>query len=80
MLKAMDSISSGVMRGTSLEAVEQPVDAKIGVVADLQVQVGGPAVDGAAQKIVNVDGHSNNPVGSRSSQASMRPRTAINAS
>ena len=53
MLKAIDSISSGVMRGTSVRALQQAVDAKIGVVADLQVQVGRPGFDGAAQQIVN---------------------------
>ena len=42
------------------EAVQQAVDAKIRVVADFQVQVGGAAFDGAAQEIVNIDGHSEN--------------------
>src|SRR3984885_11129334 len=37
--------------------VQDAVNAKIGVVADFQVQVGGAAFDSAAQQIVNIDGH-----------------------
>ena len=57
MLNAMESISSGVMRGTSVSGAQQAVDAQIGVVADLQVQVGGFGFNGAAQQIVNIEGH-----------------------
>src|SRR6202167_825360 len=39
------------------ERVQDAIHAKIGVVADFQVQVGGAAFDSAAQQIVNIDGH-----------------------
>src|SRR5580704_8146047 len=39
------------------ERIQDAVNAKIGVVADFQVQVGGAAFDSAAQQIVNIDGH-----------------------
>src|SRR3984957_15586211 len=42
-----------------VERVQDAINAKIRVVADFQVQVGGAAFDGAAQEIVNIDGHSN---------------------
>ena len=53
MLNAMESISSGVMRGTSVSGRQQAVDAQIGVVADFQVQVGRFVFDGATQQIVD---------------------------
>src|SRR5580704_1017454 len=40
-----------------VERVQDAINAKIRVVADFQVQVGGAAFDGAAQEIVNIDGH-----------------------
>ena len=43
------------------DRVQQAVDAKIGVIADLEVQVGRPLFDGAAQQIVNADGHGVKP-------------------
>ena len=72
MLKAIESISSGVMRGTSVSAFSRPSTRSVGMVADLQVQVGGPVFDGAAQKIVNVDGHERIPRRDASCKPSMR--------
>ena len=63
MLNAMESISSGVTRGTSVSALSKPSMRRVGMVADLQMQVGRLGFDGAAQKIVNVDGHSELPMG-----------------
>src|SRR3984957_10279390 len=40
-----------------VERVQDAINAKIRVVADFQVQVGSAAFDGAAQEIVNIDGH-----------------------
>src|SRR5580692_815272 len=40
-----------------VERVQDAIDAKVRVVADFQVQVGSAAFDGAAQEIVNIDGH-----------------------
>ena len=39
------------------ERVQDAINAKIGMVADFQVQVGGAAFDSAAQQIINIDGH-----------------------
>ncbi len=41
-----------------VERVQRAVDAKIRVIADLQVQVGRALVYGATEKVVNIDGHS----------------------
>jgi hypothetical protein len=56
MLKAMESISSGVTRGTSASG-QQTVHAQIRVIADFQVQVGGFVFHRAAEEIVNAYGH-----------------------
>ena len=61
MLNAMDSISSGLTRGDVGLRDQDAVDAQIGVVADFQVQVGGLLFDGAAQQIVNIQGHRSFP-------------------
>ena len=43
--------------GYVAERVQDAINAKIGVIADFEVQVGGAAFDSAAQQIVNIDGH-----------------------
>ena len=71
MLNAMESISSGVMRGDVGEAAQKAVDAQIGMIADLEMQVGRPGFNGAAQEIVNIYGHrEHSPV------ANLKPKLA----
>ncbi len=54
MLKAMFSMSSALMRGWSVSGVEIAIDAQVRIVPDLQVQVGGAALHGDAQQVVNI--------------------------
>ena len=53
MLNAMESISSGVTRLTSVCGISDAVYAQVGMVADLQMKVGGLVFDSAAQQIVD---------------------------
>ena len=53
------------------DRVQQAVDTKIGVVADLEVQVGRPLFDGAAEQIINASDHSEIPQREASHHASI---------
>ena len=53
MLNAMFSMSSGLTRRLSVSGIEDAVHAQVGIVADLQMQVGSLLFDRTAQQIVN---------------------------